>query len=208
MIEKAAKAMGKDPQISKQMQGEIDIYISTAMNVMYNDETNPELVALLKSSPPETSVPHAVNQISDMIDGAIKKDGRKVDPSVKMAGMMYITSDLIELGNASKAFDKPLTMEKDFQPLLQSSLQKVIYAGLRDGSIDPVELQAQTEPLLNEQQTAVGFEAAKSLGLPPSPTAEMGIDMTIQNKTRPLEQENKRLKGLLSKRAQQGERVQ
>ena len=38
---------------------------------------------------------------------------------------------------------------------------------------------------------------AQEAGLPAEPTAQMGINKVISDKTRPLEQENKRLKGQL-----------
>lgn len=198
-----AIGMATEPdKVSPEMQGKIDAYITAAMKVIHDDKTSPSIIGMLESGEPEKSVPPTVQNVTTLINNSIKNSGNTIDDSVKLAGMMYVTMDLMELGNVSGAFKRQLG-EQDFQPIMQETLKLHIHEGLRDGSIDPVDLQAQTEPLLNEKQTQLGNQIAQEAGLPQKPTAQMGMDVSVDRKVRPLQQENEELKGLLAQQGQQ-----
>jgi hypothetical protein len=194
--------MVQGKEVDPETQAQIDAYIMTLMQVIHSDETGGSMVELLKAAPPEQSVPQAALEANGLVENIMSKKGKKPKDEVKMAGMIYLTADLVELGNAANAWEQPVP-EDQVVPLFQNTLQKYIHKGLKDGSIDPIELQAQTEPLLNEKQMSIGAQSASALGLPASPTAEMGIDAYAQKKRAPLEKENAKLKSLLAQKGGQ-----
>lgn len=199
----------QNQEVDKETTQQMDAYTMALMQVIHSDQTGGSMVEMLKSAPPEQSIPMAAMEANNLVESALKNQGVEPKDEVKMAGAIYLVSDLAELGNAAQIWDKPV--DKEVMPsLFQETLTKYIHKGLADGSIDPVELQAQTEPLLNDTQKEVGVTSAAALGLPTSPTADMGIDEYTRRQTKPLEDENKKLKGMLQKgqmqaQAQQGQ---
>lgn len=189
--------------LSPELKEKMDVYIMALMHIVHSDKTAGGIVEMLKSAPPDKSIPFTSIEVNKLVEKSLDAKGKKVDDSIKMAGAMYLTADLMEVGNATKSWDTPVS-EEQLPTFFQTTLTEYIKQGVKGGSIDPVELQAQTEPLLNDKQRKVGTTAAASMGLPHSPTAEMGIDASIQKKTRPLEEENKKLKGILSQQPQGG----
>ncbi len=182
-----------DPKLQKQM----DSYIAALMYSMHNPKTSGNVIEMLKSAPPEQSIPYTAMQLNSQIEQSFsKKMGGKVADEVKLAGAMYLASDLSELGNAAKLWEKPVS-EQDVPKMFQGIVTKYIHQGLKDGSIDPIKLQADTEPLLNDKQRQIGQTLQKEIGLPDQPTESMGVDMYLKKKITPIEQENQKLKGML-----------
>lgn len=193
-----------DPKLQKQM----DSYIAALMYSMHNPKTSGNVLEMLKSAPPEQSIPYTAIQLNSQVEQAFsKKLGGKVDDSVKLAGAMYLASDLSELGNAAKLWETPVT-EKDVPKMFQGIVTKYIHNGLRDGSIDPIQLQKDIEPLMNDKQRQIGQMAQQKLQLPDQPTESMGVDMYLKKKMAPVEQENQKLKGMLQGVNQQQQQVQ
>lgn len=151
---------------------------------------------MLKVAPPEQSIPSTALQLTKTISDSFSKGGQKVEESVKLSGAMYLVSDLAEIGNTAGLWPKPVSPQ-DGTKLLQQVVTKYIHEGLRDKSIDPIQLQTDATKLFNEKQTEIGTKVQKELGLPDEPTASMGIDAYTAQKTAPLEAENAKLKGML-----------
>lgn len=188
-----------DPKLQKQM----DSYIAALMYSMHNPKTSGNVIEMLKSAPPEQSIPYTALQLNGQIEKAFaKKLGGKVSDEVKLAGALYLASDLSELGNTAGLWEKPVT-EQDVPKMFQGIVTKYIHQGLKDGSIDPIKLQADTEPLLNDKQRQLGQTVQKELNLPDQPTESMGVDMYLKKKITPIEQENQKLKGMLQGMNQQ-----
>jgi hypothetical protein len=158
---------------------------------------------MLGSGPPEQSLPFTALQVNSLVEGGVKeKQGSDIDTTVKVAGAIYLVADLIEIGNASAGWG---ITEEQATPLLQETMKQYIHQGIRDGSIDPVALQQDTEPLLNEAQRDVGMQLSGELGMSDGPTAQMGIQKITSDKMAPLEKENKMLKGQLKGGQGQGQ---
>lgn len=136
-------------------------YINGLMKLLHSKDTAPAIDEMLQSGPPEKTIPAIILQVSDQLDSAI---GKKPELGTSLMGGVYLANDLIEIGNAGGFFQ--LDAEKSIGPILKSAMQQYIERGLKDGSIDPVELQTMTEPLLNEQQKAAGMKSAGQHGLP------------------------------------------
>ena len=201
-ISNAAAQMEGKQEVDPRTQKEMDSYVASLMYVMHNPKTNKNVVDMLGSGPPEQSIPATAMYINDAVEKTFsKKIQGPVRDEVKLHGAIYLASDLSELGNAARVWEEPVTEQK-LPSLFQSIVSKYVHKGLKEGTIDPIKLQADTEPILNEQQRAIGSRIQQELGLPGEPTASMGIDTLIRNKTKPMEDENAKLKATLAQQQQ------
>lgn len=165
-IEQAKGQQEGVPQEQPEMSAKDEAYVGGLMKLLHSRQTSGNIVGMLKSAPPEKSIPQAALTIFQQYDKQVSsKSGSQTPLETKLIGGVYLVGDLIEIGNASAAFERQLTQE-DFQPLLQETMQPYIHQGLKDGSIDPVELQAALEPLMDDQQLAQGMQAAEATGTP------------------------------------------
>ena len=184
-----------DPKLKKKMEG----YQSVMMKILHAKETRGDITKMLSNGPPEQSIPATALQVNKMVEQKVAKgSGQPVEAAVKVAGAVYLVQDLVEIGKAGGMWEQPIGPEASAM-ILEETMKQYIHQGLKDGSIDPVELQKTVEPMMNGMQNEVGGMIAQEAGLPPEPTAGMGVNKIVQDKTRPLEQENSMLKGQLKK---------
>jgi len=199
---KTADQLGGQEKVDPKTQDEMNKYVASLMYVMHNPKTSKNIIDMLKSGPPEESVPATALYINESVEKTFaKKTQGPVKDEVKLHGALYLANDLSELGNAAKLWETPVG-EKDMPIMFQKIVSKYIHKGIKDGSIDPIKLQADTEGILNEQQRGIGSKVQQELGLPNEPTASMGIDTLIKNKTKPMEEENAKLKATLAQQQQ------
>lgn len=192
MQEAASMAEGKG-DISPELQKKMDVYNTALMHIMHNPKTSSSIVEMLKAAPPDQSITTTALQLTKTVSQSFEKRGEKVEDSVKLCGAMYLVSDLSEIGNTAGLWDQEVTNEQ-IGPLLTKVATKYIHSGLKDRSIDPIDLQEQAQDLFNDKQKEVGSTIQKKLGLPDEPTVSMGVDAYAQKKSAPLEQENAQLK--------------
>jgi len=152
-------------------------YLTGLMKMLHSKETSKDVVGMLGSAPPETSVPETALQVFQMFDGEIQKGSKEETPlQTKLHGAVYLIQDLIEIGNSAGVWDQEVIAEESFGEYLKTFLQTYIQKGLEDGSVDPVELQEAVEPLMDEQQKADGMSAGAALGVPEG----AGIDTAME----------------------------
>lgn len=201
-IAKVAAQMKGKQEVDPKTQQEMDKYVASLMYVMHNPKTNKNVVDMLGSGPPEQSIPSTALYINDTVEKTFsKKTQSPVKDEVKLHGAMYLASDLAQLGNAAGIWDTQVDDQK-VPVLFQKIVSKYIHKGIKEGTLDPIKLQADTEPLLNDEQRSIGSQLQGKLGLPNEPTASMGIDTLIKNKTKPIEDENAKLKATLAQQQQ------
>ena len=192
-----AQGGGGDQEVDPKLQKAMDDYQTVMMQVVHAPETRQGVVDMLKEAPAVQSVPVTALQVNDMVEGKVESaSGQKLDASVKVAGAVYLVQDLVEIGNQGGLWETQVG-EEELGMILEESMKQYIHRGLADGSIDPVELQQSVEPMMNGAQNEIGNMIASEVGLPGQPTAQMGVQKIVGDKTKPLEQENKQLKGQL-----------
>jgi hypothetical protein len=145
-------------------------YISGLMKLLHSKDTAPHVEEMLKSGPPEQTIPATALQINGQMEEAA---GQKPPLETALIAGVYLVQDLIEIGNAAGYFE--LQDPEQMKPILQTTMQQYIEAGLQDGTIDPVELQEKVEPLMDEEQRATGMQAAELTGIPKAPTQETAM---------------------------------
>lgn len=197
------KKLIEGQEIPPELQKKMDSYIASLMHVIHNPKTADGILEMLGAAPPAESIPHTALYVNDAVEKVFGKKNAQVEDSVKIAGAMYLVSDLSELGNAANVWKGQKVPEQEVPKILQKTMSQYIHKGIREGSIDPIQLQSDTEPLLNDKQRQVGSTLQQKLGLPGEPTASMGIDAYTKKKTAPLEAENAQLRKMLSDQQKQ-----
>lgn len=158
-----------DPKVKKQ----VDNYSTILMKIMHSKQTRGKVLDMLKATEPQQAIPATALIVNDLAE----KETKVKDVNVILGASPYLVSDIIEIGNSAQIFN---ISPEQAVPIYQETLQKYIQKGLKDGSIDPVELQAEVEPLLNEQQKQMGMEAGQAGGAPPTATNQMAINTMTQ----------------------------
>lgn len=172
---------GQEQAIDPKQKEKAENYISILMNELHSPDTRDDVLEILKSSKdPFVTVPQAALAINDAAAGKITKNGGKVDVATMFIGSQYLVNDLMEIGNAFGIFK---TTEKDFGDLYQDSLQMYIQRGLKDGSIDPIELQLAGEQMMDQNQKVGGHYLAEQKGVPYKPSQQQ-ILQQHENATR------------------------
>ncbi len=158
-----ATAQGKElpPKFKKQMNG----YKTVLSKMMHSKEMRGQTLDMLKSGPPEISVPNTALAINAKAEEIMQSKGIQITSQVKLAGSIFLVSDLVEVGNSGAGWDDPVD-DEEAKLIYQDTLQDYIQKGLKDGSIDPIELQQGAEPLLNDAQKAEGAAMAEQGGVP------------------------------------------
>ena len=118
---------------------------------------------MLKSSPPEKSIPQTALTVNTQFEKKAKSAGKEPELQTVLLAGVYLVQDLVEIGNNAGIFEIPT---EEMGTYLQATIQEYVQKGLKDGTIDPVELQAAIEPMMEEQHKALGMEAAGRTGIP------------------------------------------
>jgi hypothetical protein len=171
-VQEAAKG---DTQPTQEQQA----YVSGLMKMLHAKETSPAVVKMLSSAPPEQSIPQTALTINQNFEQQLK--GKKPSLETSLVGGVYLVKDLILIGNTAKVFNVP---EEGLGPILKTTMQKYVEAGLKDGSIDPIELQKKTEPLMTEEQRAQGLSHGEKLGIPQEPGTRQAMETYASQRVR------------------------
>lgn len=193
---------GGDPEAQKRVQA----YTSVLIKIMHSKETRDGLIDMLaggekekapgpaegsegmpreqkgRTNDPFIAVPQAAVVVNDMALAFMKDNGIEVDFGTQLAGSATVISDIIQLGYAKKIW--PELSQEEVAGIYEDALQIVIERGLKDGSIDPIQLQADVEPLMNEDQKGIGNQMAEKGGLGSEPSQQAMTEQYAQGQVR------------------------
>jgi len=172
-VVESLNAETKGKELSPKMKKELEGYKTLLTKLMHSKETRGTTMKMLQG-PAQVSVPMAAITINAQAEGIMKEKGIDVSQDVKIMGSVLLVSDLIELGNASGKWERPIG-EEEMKLIYQDTLQDYIEKGIQNGTIDPIELQQQTEPLMNQNQREVGTMLAQKGGVPMELTQQQMI---------------------------------
>ncbi len=201
----------EEPQTTpedKKVQDRIDSYVVALMNELHGSETRDDVLDILKNGKdPYIGIPEAAMAVNDAAVAKFKQNGVDVDLNTQFNASAYLVNDLMEIGSKFGFFE---VTQDDFAPLLEDSLQTYIERGLKDGTIDPIELQLTAESFTSENQRIAGLYYGQENGVPPAPQQQQIIHQLQQNAAREAtEKERKKQAGQLQQQqlmaqAQQG----
>lgn len=148
---------------------EFQAYAAMATKMIHGKETAAQVDEMLKSGDPQQTVPQTSVFLSQQAETAFKEGGRPLGLESLLAGSLVIAGELIEAGKAAGIFE--LTKEQAL-PLVEMSTKAVIQNGLKNKTIDPVELQEVMNGGLDEEMGAAGQDYAQQQGLPEDSNAD------------------------------------
>jgi len=175
-------------ELPPKKQEMVDDYSAMMKSMIYSDETHKEVVDMLRGNPMVT-VPLTSNFINQQAENVTKKTSNPVDLEIVLNSSLFLIPELINLGNTAQLFDKPVEGEQEFKGVVQKSMQMYIQRGIKDGSIDPIELQQQVEPLMGKDQRNQMLQEGGRLGVPAQPTGNMVASQI--SRTKELEMKKK-----------------
>jgi hypothetical protein len=144
----------KDPNVQKVIK-EAKGYETVLMELMHGKKTRDQVIKMLKAAPdPFVTVPQAAMTINDMGVDMMKRGGAPVSVGAQLAASHFILDDLLQLGQACQAFE---WNEEDLPALVEDAYQMYIERGLKDRSIDPIQLQVEAQKAMTEEQMAGGL---------------------------------------------------
>lgn len=160
-------------EISPAQQMQIDAYSDNATLVIFSKESQDAILQSLQTGQnPMDAVAKTANIINKRLQSSLEKEGEKMTEISLVLGAAHLVSELIVLGEAAGLFT--MTPEQRLESFRQTLMQ-YFAAGLKDGSIDPVELQKTIEPLMNQEQRQAGQEFADKSGIMKTPPANSGM---------------------------------
>lgn len=166
-----------DPKVEKEVQA----YTMGLSKMLHSKKTQPQVVQMLKSGgDPETLVPQIALLINDQMETAVKQKGQKPSLEVLLGAAQFLVGDLIEMGNAMGIFQ--IETEEQIGPILQNTMQKYIEKGLKDGSVDPIELQQKVEPMMPEDMRQKALGIAEAEGIPSAPNQLTAMEAYAQKR--------------------------
>lgn len=162
------EAVAKAPPVKRGEEGTMNqkgefsqadqAYLAGLMKLLHSKETAPQVDAMLQSAPPEKSVPQAAMVLNDQMEMAVTEKSWKPTLDTLFAAGAFLVNELITIGNTGGFFK--VESEEQAKLIFETTFKSYITKGLKDGSIDPVELQAKVEPLMTESQRTTGLKAA------------------------------------------------
>lgn len=151
-----------------QSEGQLDkksqAYITGLSRMLHNSKTSKNILEMLKSGEPQDTISTTALTVNSQMEKRVTQAGKKPDLDVLLNAAVFLVGDLIEIGNAAGIFQ--IQDEQEIGQILQNTLQTYIEDGLKNGTVDPVELQHAVEPLMDEDHRAMGMEAANMSGIP------------------------------------------
>ncbi len=178
--------------VTKGSQDNVDRYVGLLSKLLHSPDTRDMVSQMLAQGDPMMTIPETALTVNDQAEMMYKQNGQKPDLDTLAAGSQFLINDLVEIGNAGGLFNLDLSDDELSMKLLKDTMQPYIQKGLKDGSIDPVELQKKVEPLMKEAGNYdQGMMLAEQGGIPSGPTSDTAAEsyrrqgiMTERNKAK------------------------
>jgi len=205
--QKAPQAVPQEqPKVSPEVERKVNAYISALSKLMHGKETKNHVYKMLQSGEPMVTIPRSAIEINRQAEEAFKRGGATPDLDTLFAGSQFLILDLIEIGNAGGFFQLDPQDPNVLGPLVQSTVQPYVEEGLKNGTIDPVELQNKIEPMLTDEQRAQGGLMAQEQGM--SMEANQGTAMETYRRQGILDERGRNADMVAKAKIKQGQRAE
>jgi len=154
-------------QLSPEQLAQLDAYTDNATLIIYGEKTQESILQELQSgSHPIESVALTANHVHRLLADGLAKTGEQMTDQTIFLGGTHVVSELINLGETAGLFEMSNAERMD---ALQYTIQLYFEEGLKNGTIDPVALQKEIEPLLTPEQRQYGLSMVNSSGVSKTP---------------------------------------
>lgn len=191
-------------KVPEEKRRQVEDLTALFVQLIHSKKTSGSVMEMLSAFPTgDKAIPPAANTLLGQVEGRMAQRKQKVPNDVKIAAISYVVSDLALLGNKAGVWEQPVGQDQ-IQPILQESMQLYIRKGLKNKTLDPIQLQKEAEQLLTPEQRERGLSFGQEGGTPGEPTANMAArqyaDQQVageQGKYAKLQEENAQLKAAL-----------
>ena len=163
------------PEASPQQVEQIKTVGGALIGLAHDPKGSQQVHKVLQSGKPEISVAQAAMMVYQQFKAG--SGNRPIGLEVAMPGYMMLVDDLLDFGNQAGFFN--VTDEQGAGMILQNSFQLFIETGLKDKSIDPLELQEAVEPMMTDEQRGVGQQIGQEAGVPGEMSPQMATEQQI-----------------------------
>jgi len=156
--------------LSAEEVSQLDAYSDNATKIIYSEKSQAAILQELQTfDNPVQNIAEAANHIHRLLQESMEKDREQMTDKVMFLGATHVVSELINLAESAGLFSLD---DKGRIDALQSTLMVYFKRGIENGTIDPVELQKEIEPLLTDEQRQMGMSNIEQSGVsrtaPPS----------------------------------------
>ena len=153
--------------MSEAQQLQLDAYRDNATIVVFSEESQAAILQQLQvGENPIDSVANTAYTIHRQLEESLKRTGEQMTEVTLVLGAAHLVTELIVLAEAAGLY----TLEAgDRAEAFRHAAMKYFEVGLKNGTIDPVKLQQEIEPLMNEEQRAFGEGHAEQNNLLKTP---------------------------------------
>ena len=171
-----------EAELGPAQRAQLDAYEDNATIAVFSEESQPAILqALQKGEEPVKGLAETAFFVHKQLESSLSGQGEKMTEITMALGAAHLVSELVVLAEAANLYT--LTPEQRLEAYRQA-IMKYFEAGLKDGSIDPVELQKSMEPLMNKDQREFGMQHMEQSGIsktaPPSGGGGAGMGQQPQ----------------------------
>ena len=182
----------ENPEQDQKMGKQLETINAAMMDMMYDPKTKRSIQKSLKDVPPEESIPSVTNMLMSRFEDIMKPKNGEMSLDMKLGVGVMTFTEVTTLAATMGVIPEELP-EQQNQELLTKTMQQYIQRGLKEKTIDPVELQMAVEPLLTPEEQALGRQTGQGLEVPGQPTQQMGNAQMMDAAKAPLAVKNQQL---------------
>jgi len=151
-------------------QAQLDAYMDNATLAVFSEKTQPGILQMLQADKNKVkAVATTAFNVHTQLESGLQQTGEKMTEITMCLGAAHLVSELVVLAKAAKLYE--LTPEERLEAF-RHSVMKYFETGLKNGTIDPVELQKTIEHLMSREQKEYGLQQMEKSGIsktaPPS----------------------------------------
>ena len=143
--------------ISPEQRDQLENYIDNMMLLVHKQPAADKIIeGLQRVKNPQAAIAITTNKVNDMLLRGFQENGKQFNNVTLFYGSYFLVKELIELGEVAGLFK--LTEPERFAAYTLA-VQHFIGKGIKDKTIDPVQLQKEVEPLMPDDLRAKGQAA-------------------------------------------------
>lgn len=146
---------------------QLDAYRDNATILVFSEESQAAVLQSLQAGDnPIDSVAQTAFLLHSRLEQSLAETGENMTEVTMLLGAAHLVSELIYLAEIAGLYQ---LNNQDRLEAFRHAAMKYFEAGLKDGSIDPVKLQKEIEPLMTKEQREAGLGAMEQFGVMKTP---------------------------------------
>ena len=185
-----------DPQsmqdVDPKMMQQLETINAAMLDMLYDPKTKSTVQNQLQGGDPGITIPATTNMIMGRFEDIMRPKNGELSLDMKLAVGVQTFQEVMQLAQGMGVLPEEVG-DETVEPLLKQSMQQYIQKGLKEKTIDPMELQEAVEPLLTPEEQMIGRGMGQQFNVPGAPTQQQGNQRMMQKARAPLEVQNAQL---------------